>query len=58
MLVAIYLTEFARPRVARAIRLVLDVLNGLPSIVIGVFVFGLLVVGTSRTATPAPSGSR
>jgi phosphate transport system permease protein len=45
VLVAVYLTEFAKPRVARAIRLVLDVLNGLPSIVIGVFVFGLLVVG-------------
>lgn len=45
VLTALYLTEFARPRVARAMQVVLDVLNGLPSIVIGVFVFGLLVVG-------------
>lgn len=45
VLTALYLTEFARPRVARAVQVVLDVLNGLPSIVIGVFVFGLLVVG-------------
>jgi phosphate transport system permease protein len=45
VLVAIYLTEFAGPRAARPIRLALDVLNGLPSIVIGLFVFGLLVAG-------------
>ena len=45
ILVALYLTEFAGPRLARAIRLALDVLNGLPSIVIGIFVFGLLVIG-------------
>lgn len=45
VLVAIYLTEFAPRRVASAVRLALDLLNGLPSIVIGLFVFGLLVVG-------------
>jgi phosphate transport system permease protein len=45
ILVAIYLTEFARPSAAAAIRTALDVLNGLPSIVIGIFVYGLLVVG-------------
>jgi phosphate transport system permease protein len=45
VLVAIYLNEFARPRVARVIRLGLDVLNGVPSIVIGLFIFGLFVVG-------------
>jgi phosphate transport system permease protein len=43
ILIAVYLTEFARPRPARMIRTVLDVMNGLPAIVIGVFVFGLLV---------------
>ncbi|HEY2600011.1 MAG TPA: phosphate ABC transporter permease PstA [Thermoleophilaceae bacterium] len=45
ILVALYLTEFAKGRVGSAIKLTLDVLNGMPSIVIGVFVFGLLVSG-------------
>ncbi|MGZ4463203.1 MAG: phosphate ABC transporter permease PstA [Gaiellaceae bacterium] len=45
VLTAIFITEFASPRVAGPIRLALDMLNGLPSIVIGVFVFGLLVAG-------------
>jgi phosphate transport system permease protein len=45
ILIALYMTEFASKRSANAIRLVLDLVNGLPSIVIGLFVFGLLVVG-------------
>jgi phosphate transport system permease protein len=45
VLVAIYLTEFAPRPVAGAVQLVLDILNGLPTIVTGIFVFGLLVVG-------------
>jgi phosphate transport system permease protein len=45
ILVALYLTEFAGPRAARTARLALDLLNGLPTIVIGLFAFGLLVVG-------------
>ncbi|MGD0387248.1 MAG: hypothetical protein ABSB73_14085, partial [Solirubrobacteraceae bacterium] len=45
VLIAIYLTEFSTPRTARPIRLVLDLLNGMPSIVIGVFVYGLLIEG-------------
>jgi phosphate transport system permease protein len=44
ILIAIYLTEFARPAPARVIRMALDLMNGLPTIVIGVFVFGLIVV--------------
>lgn len=47
--VAIYLTELAGPRVAAAVRLALDLLNGLPSIVIGLFAFGLLVVGHGQS---------
>jgi phosphate transport system permease protein len=50
VLIAIYLTEFAPPRVAGAVQLVLDVLNGLPTIVTGVFVYGLLVIGTGQSA--------
>jgi phosphate transport system permease protein len=49
VLIAIFLSEFAGPRTAYPIRLALDLLNGLPSIVIGVFVFGLLVVGHGQT---------
>jgi phosphate transport system permease protein len=45
ILVALYETEFAGPRSGRAIRLVLDLLNGMPTIIVGLFVFGLLVVG-------------
>jgi phosphate transport system permease protein len=45
VLIAIYLTEFATQRFARPIRLALDLLNGTPSIVIGVFAYSLLVVG-------------
>jgi phosphate transport system permease protein len=45
ILTALYLTEYAGRWSARAIRLALDLLNGLPTIVVGLFVFGLLVVG-------------
>jgi phosphate transport system permease protein len=44
VLIAIYVSEFAPRSVGRPIRVVLDVLNGFPSIVIGVFVFTLLVL--------------
>jgi phosphate transport system permease protein len=43
VLVAIYVSEFAPPSLARQVRLWLDVLNGFPSIVIGIFVFALAV---------------
>ena len=46
ILVAIYVAEFAPERVGQAIRLALDVLNGVPSIVIGIFMYALLVVGS------------
>jgi phosphate transport system permease protein len=45
VLVALYLTEFASPPLARTLRLALDLLNGLPSNLVGVFVSGLLVAG-------------
>jgi phosphate transport system permease protein len=43
VLIALFVTEFAGARVAATSRLTLDLLNGLPSIIIGLFVFGLLV---------------
>lgn len=50
VLIAVYLTEFARPAVAGPIQLVLDILNGLPTIVTGIFVYGLLVIGHTQSA--------
>jgi phosphate transport system permease protein len=50
VLSAIYVSEFADHRAARGIKLCLDVLNGLPSIVIGIFLFALLVVGRGQNA--------
>jgi phosphate transport system permease protein len=53
ILVAIYVNEFA-PRVIRdGVGLGLDVLNGIPAIVIGIFVFGLLVVGRGQSGLAA-----
>jgi len=48
VLVAVYLTEFATPRTARPIRTGLDLLNGMPSIIIGVFIYGLVVKGSGQ----------
>jgi len=49
VLIAIYVSEFAPRRLADQVRLWLDVLNGFPSIVIGIFVFALLVVGHKQS---------
>jgi len=43
ILIALFLSEFGAGRFARIIKLTLDLMNGLPSIVIGVFVFILIV---------------
>jgi len=50
VLVAIYISEYAGPKVARTLKVVLDVLNGVPAIVVGIFVFGILVVGNGQSA--------
>ena len=52
-LIALYLTEFSTPRTAAPIRLTLDLLNGTPTIVIGVFVFGFLVVAHGQSGFAA-----
>jgi len=49
VLTAIYLSEFAGKRVGRLIRITLDVLNGVPAIVVGIFVFGLIVRGHGQS---------
>jgi phosphate transport system permease protein len=43
VLIALFLTEYAGNRAAGPIRLTLDLMNGLPSIIVGLFIFGLLV---------------
>jgi phosphate transport system permease protein len=43
ILLALYLTEFGNGRLASWIKLTLDLMNGLPSIIVGLFVFGLIV---------------
>jgi phosphate transport system permease protein len=53
IMIAVYSSEFATREVRRFIGFVLDVLNGLPSIVIGIFIFGLLVLGHTQSAIAA-----
>ena len=49
ILIAIYLNEFAPPPIRAGVSLVLDVLNGVPAIVVGIFVFVLVVVGHGQS---------
>jgi phosphate transport system permease protein len=53
ILIAIYTTEFAPPSIAHPVRFVLDILNGVPTIITGIFVFGLLVEGNHQSAFAA-----
>jgi len=51
VLTALYLTEFASGgRIDRVVRLTLDLINGVPSIVIGIVIFRLLVEGRPQFA--------
>lgn len=45
LLTAIYLVEFGKGRFAQAVTFFVDVMNGVPSIVAGLFVFSLLLLG-------------
>lgn len=49
VLTAVYLTEFAPRRVAVPIQILLDVLAGLPTIVLGIFVYALFVIGHTQS---------
>lgn len=57
VLIALYMSEFASGdmgrRISGAIKLVLDLMNGLPSIIIGLFAYGLLVIGHGEAAYAA-----
>jgi phosphate transport system permease protein len=50
ILVAIYIAEYAGPKAAAFFRVMLDVLNGVPAIIVGIFIYGVLVVGHGQSA--------
>ena len=58
ILVAIYIAEYAGPTAASFFRVILDILNGVPAILVGIFIYGLLVVGHGQSAIYAPWRSR
>jgi phosphate transport system permease protein len=49
LLVAIFTSEFAPEWVAHPVRFVLDLLNGVPTIITGIFVYGLMVKGNQQS---------
>ncbi|HEY5159470.1 MAG TPA: phosphate ABC transporter permease PstA [Gaiellaceae bacterium] len=50
VLIAIYISELAPPRLARVGRMALDISNGIPTIVVGIFVFTILVAAHGQSA--------
>ncbi|HVF04621.1 MAG TPA: phosphate ABC transporter permease PstA [Frankiaceae bacterium] len=48
LLTAVYITEFGRGRLAAAVRFVVDVMTGIPSIVSGLFVLAFWVIGLGQ----------
>jgi phosphate transport system permease protein len=50
ILIAIYVNEFAPRTIKRFVTLTLDVLAGVPAIVIGIFVFSLIVITRGQSA--------
>ena len=49
ILIGIYTAEFAPPWIGNSVRFALDILNGVPTIITGVFIFGILVVGSQQS---------
>jgi phosphate transport system permease protein len=48
MIAGVYLSEYGKARFASLVRFTADVLNGVPSIVIGIFAYGLAVLPVHR----------
>ncbi|MEA5579092.1 phosphate ABC transporter permease PstA [Anabaena sp. UHCC 0451] len=48
VLAAIYLTEFSTPKIARGVRFATNVLSGVPSIIAGVFAYGIVVLTLTK----------
>jgi phosphate transport system permease protein len=57
IMTGIYLTEFAGPRsrTAAPLKLALDMMQGLPTIVVGLFIYGLIVIPEHRQSGLAAS---
>ena len=53
VLAGAYLAEIGRGRLARVVRFSADVLSGVPSIVVGIFVYGLVVLSMRRCSAIA-----
>lgn len=48
VLAGVYLAEYRSPRLSWVVRLLADILSGVPSIIVGVFVYTLLVLSMKR----------
>jgi phosphate transport system permease protein len=48
VLAGVYVAEYPKAKLATAIRFAADVLNGIPSIVVGIFAYGLVVIPMKR----------
>jgi phosphate transport system permease protein len=55
VLVALYITEYSGARGARTLKLILDLLNGLPSIILGLFAFVFIVAAQEKQTAFAGS---
>lgn len=53
VLTAIYTTEFAGTRVGQLVRLALDMMNGLPTILVGIFIYSAIVAGNHQSGFAA-----
>lgn len=53
VLTAIYTSEYAGPRTSGVVRLVLDMMNGLPTILIGIFIYAAFVAGNHQNGFAA-----
>jgi phosphate transport system permease protein len=51
----VYVAEYKGQRLASAVRFAADILNGVPSIVVGIFAYGLVVLPFKRFSTVAGS---
>ena len=57
MLAGIYVAEYKGSPLASAVRFAADVLNGIPSIVVGIFAYGLVVIPMRRFSGIAGGGA-
>jgi phosphate transport system permease protein len=53
ILTAIYLSEFANPRIGRVMTTALELMAGLPTIIAGIFIAGLIVESSGQSAWAA-----